>query len=113
MVKFEESTPSSVRFQRQGAVFCGRSSHPAVYRASCKNASIQPQKSAWTPRRQYFVREISYFVQEIAHGLRLLTNPVLAPGSSDAKSYYTAMKQAYNSRSQALVVHRNIEACHD
>jgi len=77
------------------------------------NALEQPQKLAWAPRRQYFVRKISYFVQEIAHDFSLLTNPVSAPGSSDAKSYYTAMKQAYNSRSQAPVVHRNIEACHD
>jgi hypothetical protein len=38
---------------------------------------------------------------------------VETPDQPSAKSNYTAIKQAYNSRSQALVVHRNIEACYD
>jgi len=35
---------------------------------------------------------------------------LVTPDQTSAKSNYTAIKQAYNSRSQALVVHRNIEA---
>jgi len=75
------------------------------------------EKSAKPPRLEHFVREIFDFVHEIAFGLCWLRHPsgtvygvYETPARHDAKSNYTAMKQAYNSRSQAPVVHRNIEA---
>jgi hypothetical protein len=76
------------------------------------------EKSVYAPANQSFVRETLVFVKEIAfaaqpilHGATVRRQGVCGgkqnPDAPRAKSNYTAIKQAYNSRSQAPQVRRN------